>query len=995
MPFLDQYVGDDNQPTSLYCLNPPLLSMSNANLPTGTVTFLFTDIQGSTQLWQQFPNAMPEALKRHHEILRRAIEEHRGYVFQIIGDAFCAAFHTAPDGLNAALAAQRGLRDAAWGETGPIRVRMALHSGAVELRLGEYTSGEYVSGLTLSRAARLLSAGHGGQVLLSLPASELVQERLPEGVELRDLGAQRLKDLVRPEHIFQTITPDLPAEFPPLKTLDARPHNLPAQLTSFIGRQGEMAEIKGTLLRAAPVTRLLTLSGPGGTGKTRLALQIAANLIDEFPDGAWFVDLAPLSDPERVPGAVAAALGLREVPWRPLGELLADYLRLKKLLLVLDNCEHLVEACARIAQALLQAGAEVKILATSREPLAIPGEVVYRVPTLSLPDPQAPPAAEAISQSEAVRLFAERAAAARPDFAVTDAIAPAIVQICTRLDGIPLAIELAAARLRALSVEQIADRIEDRFRLLTSGSRTSLPRQQTLRALIDWSYNLLTEEERKLFQRLAVFSGGWTLEAAEATCSGEGIGEFDLLDLLAHLVDRSLVVVEEPEGLPRYRLLETIRQYAAEVLDESDRSAYWRSRHLDTYLTLAEEAGLVLRSSQDILWMERLEKEHDNLRAALETAWQGGETQAVLRLGAALYYFWYRRGHIQEGMQHLQQAASLPEAQQHPLELARLLEGLGLYYWLNGEYVSTLKTLDQALILAKSMGAPARVTQALVLYYRSVADMRLGNFTAAQQEAEAALALPEEIQYTYGLAVSNYGLGRIWLEQGQIQAARPHLEQALIWSRTAGDRLVISLVLNSLELVAISDGDYSGALALNQESLELAWQMKDMWMVSGALREAGNVSQAIGDYPAASDYFTESGEISRQQGLLNDYARTRFNLGYVAVLQGRLPAARSKLHESLELFSRFDNRRGRAEALDGFAALAAAEGNHARAARLLGAADASFETLGAGRWPVDLLEYQKLRAALEGRLGIDAFHTHYASGRQLSLEQALEAAAEA
>ncbi len=967
-------------------------SMSTPNLPTGTVTFLFTDIQGSTQLWQQYPDAMPEALRRHHEILRQAIEAHGGYVFQIIGDAFCAAFHTALGGLQAALDAQRQLRDQAWGETGAIRVRMALHSGVADVRAGEYTSGEYVSGLTLSRAARLLSAGHGGQVLLSLSTSELVRDHLPPDVELRDLGSQRLKDLVRPEYIFQSITPDLPAEFPALKTLDIRPHNLPTQLTSFVGREHEMAEIQDVLLHIVPATRLLTLTGPGGTGKTRLALQVTAELIDEFPDGAWFVDLSALTNPGLVPGAAAAAMGLRDVPWRPLEELLADYLRAKKLLLVLDNCEHLVEACARLAQTLLQAGPEVKILATSREPIAIPGEVLYRVPRLSLPDLYTFPEAEALSHSEAARLFVERAAVARPGFTATRGNSSAIVQICTRLDGIPLAIELAAARLRAFSIEQIAERIEDRFRLLTGGSRTSLPRQQTLRALIDWSYNLLTDEERGFFQRLAVFSGGWTLEAAEATCTGEGVETWDVFELLARLVDRSLVLVDDTEGPSRYRLLETILQYASEALQSSGRQAYWRSRHLETYLNLAEEAEPELKSSQDIIWIARLEQEHDNLRLALETARRNGDTKTTLRLGRALYYFWYRRGHIQEGMQYLKMAVELPDSPQYPLELAGLLQGLGLFHWLNGEFPDALETLQQALDLSKSLGDPARSIQVLILYFSAITYMRLGKYTAAQQAAEDALALSHELQDAYGLAVANYGLGRIWIEQGQVQAARAYLEQALKWSRLAGDRSVTSLVLNSLVLLAASDGKFSEALAVNRESLEIARQMKDIWMISGALREAGNLAQAMGDYPTASDNFTESGEISRQQGLQNDYARTRFNLGYVTLLQENLPAARSYLHESHNLFGQLGNQRGLTECLDGYAALLAAEGHFELAARLLGAADASFEILGAGRWPVDLLEYQRLRTRLEEKLGEQAFGIHYASGQTLSLEQAWEVA---
>jgi predicted ATPase/class 3 adenylate cyclase len=962
--------------------------MAPDSLPSGTVTFLFTDIQGSTQLWQQYPAAMPQALERHHAILRQTIEGWDGYVFQIIGDAFCAAFHTARDGLNAAIEAQRQLQAEPWGETGPIRVRMALHSGAVDLHTGEFTSGEYASGLTLSRAARLLSAGHGGQTLLSMSAAELVGDQIPVGIDLLDLGSHRLKDLVRPEHIFQAVTADLPRQFPPLKTLDSRPHNLPMQLTSFIGRQRELVEITGTLQRPAPDTRLLTLVGPGGTGKTRLALQVAADLIDDFPDGVWFVDLSPLIDPELIPQAVAAAWGLREQPWRPLSEVLADYLGGKQLLLVLDNCEHLVEASAMLSQALLQAPG-VKILATSREPLGVMGEVIYRVPTLSLPGDEHPQTPETLTQYEAVRLFIDRATAARSDFTITQANALAVAQICRRLDGIPLAIELAAARLRAFSIDQVAARLEDRFRLLTGGSRTSLPRQQTLRALIDWSYNLLSAQERLLFQRLAVFAGGWPLEAAEAVCSGGEIEPYDVFDLLGRLVDRSLVVANQGGEQPRYRMLETLRQYARERLLASGEATVWENRHLAFYLDLSLSAEPKLQTGEDIIWLQRLEDVQDNLRAALDMATKSDNTRVALQLCGALYYYWLRSGHIQEGMSHTLRVMGMPGLDQYPLEMAHALQALGMLYWLNGAYQPALETLDRCITLINNLRVPALFIEALAMSYRAFTYMRLPDFGKALQDGQAALARFRELQNTYGLAMAHYALGRIAIEQGKFADARPDMEQALQWGRKAGDRLVISLVVNSLELLATSRGDFLQAEALNQESLELARQMKDVWMVSGALREAGNLAQARGDYLAASEYFLKSGDISRQQGLLNDYARTRFNLGYVAILLGELPAGRAHLRESQVIFDRMNHRRGLVECLDGYAALAAAEGKYELAAQLLGTGDAIFQSLGARRWPVDQIEYDRLQAKLTERLGILTFIDNYIAGEKLSLEAAL------
>jgi predicted ATPase/class 3 adenylate cyclase len=521
------------------------------HLPEGTVTFLFTDIEGSTRLWEEHPAAMQAALARHDALLHQAFQVHSGVVFKTFGDQFCAAFATVPDALAAALTLQRALHAAPWEEVGALRVRTALHTGMAETRGGDYF------GPALNRVARLLEAGHGGQILLSRATQELAGDRLPEDASPRDLGEHRLKDLVRPEQIFQLVVPDLPADFPPLKTLDRRANNLPYQLTSFIGREQEMAEVKQLL----SVRRLVTLTGAGGCGKTRLALQVAAEILESASDGAWSVDLAPLADPALVPQAVATALGVREEPGRPLTLTLVEFLKPQDLLMILDNCEHLVAACAQLAEALLQACPTLRILATSREPLSVGGEAPYRVPSLALPEGRQSPVLGSLMQYESVRLFVDRAATVLPTFTVTEENAPAVAQVCRRLDGIPLALELAAARVKALPVQQLAARLEDRFRLLTGGSRTALPRQQTLRATMDWSYDLLSEPERALLRRLSVFHGGWTLEAAEAVCVAEGIEAEAILDLLTALVDRSLVLYEEQEEAGRYRLLETVRQY--------------------------------------------------------------------------------------------------------------------------------------------------------------------------------------------------------------------------------------------------------------------------------------------------------------------------------------------------------------------------------------------------------------------------------------------------
>jgi predicted ATPase/class 3 adenylate cyclase len=573
--------------------------------PSGIIVFLFTDIEGSTALWEAEPAKMGPALALHDEIMAACIAARGGRVFKTVGDSFCASFALASEAVLAAADAQRALAAEAWDLPRPLRVRMAVHAGDAEERAGDYF------GQSLNRTARLLSAGAGGQVLLSLAAAELARDSLPEGMGLIDLGERRLKDLIRPERVFQLEAKGLERDFPPLRTLDSRPNNLPAQASSFVGRERELKDIEGSLAPAqglAP-SRLLTLLGAGGAGKTRLSLQAAADLIDRFPDGAWFVDLAPLRAESEVYPAALRALGLREREGADALAVLREGARQRRMLVILDNCEHLIRPAALLAETLLSAGTGVAVLATSREALRIAGEAVYPVPPLSMPAEGGEPGP--LSQYESVRLFIERARTASADFAVDEANAPAIAEICRRLDGMPLAIELAAARTRMLPPEEILARLGDRFRLLTGGSHTALPRQQTLRALIDWSYDLLDAEEREFLARLSVFRGSFSLEAAETVC-GEGL---DALDLMDRLSSKSLVF---RDGAARYKLLETIREYAWEKGGDSARALM--PRFLGYYAALASrepgaDYGEPLRRK-----VAALAPEHGNLREALEWA---------------------------------------------------------------------------------------------------------------------------------------------------------------------------------------------------------------------------------------------------------------------------------------------------------------------------------------------------------------------------------------
>jgi predicted ATPase/class 3 adenylate cyclase len=649
-------------------IEPPVAAEAPAGpTTTGTVTFLFTDIEGSSQLWSQHPEAMRAALARHDALLRTAIEAHGGAVFKTVGDALHAAFATAVDAVSAALAGQRALAVEAWGATGPLRVRMALHSGTAELRDGDYF------GHALSRAARILDAGHGGQVLLSAASWELARDHLPAEVALRDLGAHWLKSLARPEQIFQFAVPGLPADFPPLQTLDRPTTNLPAQITVFIGRERELAALRDLLGRDD--VRLVTLTGPGGTGKTRLSLQVAADALGMFEHGVWFVSLAPIGDPDLVAATIAQALGVREAGGRPILELLKSYLREKRTLLLLDNFEQIVDAAPLVSE-LLAFAPGLKVLVTSRTTLRLSGEHEYTVPPLGLPPTddgrrttgRQSPNLQTITQYEAVRLFIERAQAARADFAVTNDNAPAVAEICHRLEGLPLAIELAAARVKLFPPAALLARLANRLTFLTGGARDLPERQQTIRNTIDWSYQLLDDAEKTLFARLGVFVGGCTIEAAEAVCSAAGDLPIDVMEGIAALMDKSLLRQEEGvDDEPRFVMLETIREYALERLEQSGEAEAVRRRHTEYYLALAEAAEPWLYShAESPSWLDRLEEEYDNLRAALGWAIERREANLALRFGAALGWFWWLRDDYREGLSWLDAALAQSSADLTP-----------------------------------------------------------------------------------------------------------------------------------------------------------------------------------------------------------------------------------------------------------------------------------------------------------------------------------------
>jgi predicted ATPase/class 3 adenylate cyclase len=764
------------------------------SIPFGTVTFLFTDIEGSTQLFQKHPEAMKSALARHHAILRQAIESHDGYIAQISGDSFIAAFHTAPDALAAALTAQRNLSAEPWIETGPICVRMGLHVGTPEVRVEDVMAGQYSDYTTLARTHRIMSTGHGGQILLSLAVTELIRERLPADVTLRDMGQHRLKGLTQPEHLFQVVAPDLPADFPPITSLTAFPNKLPIHPTPFIGRQAEMKTVKDLLVREN--VHLVTLTGPGGTGKTRLALQAVADLIDHFEDGVYFVDLAPIHDPGSVLAAIARTVGLREMSDRPLIDELKEQLRAKKLLLLLDNFEQVMAAGPKVVE-LLRDCSKLKLLMTSREALHMRGEYVFPVPPLALPRGDLKqPSIEQLTQFEAVKLFIERALAVKPDFTVTNDNAPEVAEICVRLDGLPLAIELAAARISLFSPHALLERVGSRLKLLRGGARDLPLRQQTLRDTIDWSYELLDTGEQRLFALFSVFLG-CKFEAVEAVASGiKHLDEtgVDILDGLASLVDKSLVrQVDQGIGEPRLLMLETIREYATERLEEDHEfSAAARRAHAAYFADFTQRQWERLNGHGREAALEEMESDIENVRTAWRYWRAEGNLEQLRKLTDCLWLLYDARGWYHamvdstaDLLNVLASTPSTPERAQEEImlriSLARALMAI------KGCTQEVEEAYNRALELCQGQGEIPQlfpVLRGLSTFYVYVGDFekgaRMGEriLNLAERNDDASMRVEGHLVLGYNLAFL-----------GELSLGLDHLEKAIASYDPDRDRL--------------------------------------------------------------------------------------------------------------------------------------------------------------------------------------------------------------
>ena len=1000
-----------------------------ALLPTGTVTLLFTDIEGSTNLWEHQLEAMQAALARHDGILRGAIEAYGGHVFKTVGDAFYGVFASAPDALRAAIAAQQALSAERWSEAlGQLRVRMALHSGTPAFRDGDYF------GPPLNRVARLLSTGHGGQTLLSAATQELVRDHLSPGVTLRDLGEHRLKDLIRPERIFQVDAPNLLADYPPLKTLDYRPNNLPLQPNPFVGREREMEAVRQRLLQ--PDVRLLTLTGVGGTGKTRLALQVAADLVDSFPAGVWFVNLAPIGDPDLVLSTIATTLGVRDAGGQPLLETLQAYLHAKQLLLLLDNFEQVLPAAGVVAD-LLATSTGLKVLVTSRAPLRVQAEREFPVPVLALPDPGQLPPLERLTQYDAVRLFIQRAQDVKPNFTVTNANAPAVAEICVRLDGLPLAIELAAVRIKLLPPPALLNRLSNRLNVLTGGARDLPARHQTLRNTIDWSYGLLDASEQVLWRRLAVFVGGCSLDAVESVCSGDDPSGLDILDGLTSLVDKSLLqrVDDDSEEL-RVSMLETLLEYSAEQLEASGEKDELQRRHAAFYLEVAEQAHVLMQGPDEIQWLDRLSREHPNMRAAL--AWSlapGGWPEAALRLCVALNRFWLVRDHVREGRTWIDQAlekGALDEEVRHsPLYaqvllfassfdrflgdvshdralveraleiyreahdrpgMARALFELGLAAFDEYRFAEAESCFEQSLVLFREAGDLFGTARNLNTLGFEIA-FHQGQYERADMLLSEAAALARELEARTFLASTLHRLGYVNRARRDYKRAYAYDHEALEIYRGFGDKRHIVEMLVGLGRTTLAQGEFGQARAFFEEAIRIDRERGDTYHLAFILGAAGlGLGLYIKDYEQADAYLREAVALAREDGNPQIEAEALNNLGWVALDRGATEQAQDYFRECLKGTQGSGVLAFIPNCLIGLARVADLRGQEVVAARLWGAALATAAALSL---PLDgQPEYDPVIAQLRERLDAEAFAAARAEGQAMTVEQAIAYAME-
>ncbi len=907
------------------------------------LTFLFTDIENSTPLWEQFPDEMQQSSARHDAVMREIIEIHQGRVVKTTGDGFHAVFEAPSDGVAAALAGQKALSAETWSPaSGPLKIRMGLHTGESQSRDGDYYGPE------VNRAARVMGLGHGGQVLISEVTAALTRKSLPPDCTLADLGQHRLKGIAAPEQIFQLCHPDLIPEFPPLKSLSSFKHNLGRQLSSFIGREKELEDIK----RMMQSTQLLTLLGPGGTGKTRLMLQVAEETIEEYPDGVWLIELAPLSDPDLIPERVATALNIQEQPNRSLLETLTSYLQHKDALLLLDNVEHLIHGSAVFVEYILERCPKIKFLVTGREALFINGEITLQVPSFSIPEGNLTP--EKIAASEGVQLFIERARAVQSEFDLTQQNAASIANIVRRLDGIPLAIELAAARLRMLDVEQIDARLNDRFRLLTGGRRTALPRQQTLQALIDWSWNLLDKQEQVLLCRLSVFSGGWTIDAAQSVAGFDPLDEFDVFDKLELLINKSLVTVHHiVEAETRYGMLESIRQYAQGKLFESGEGETLRDRHVDYFVALVDDFGQSGIVSGYFTWMEKFSFDADNLRAVVEWIGEDRPHLALHFTGILLQYDpnWlpYReaRSWLEPVVEQARDLLEDPNTNVNCTDFIKALQSLGWLLVTHGEMLRGHALLDECIHLAREHDE-----------YQIMA-ITLGMKSQA-----------------LGSNVSNELIAQ--------------MEEVVDRCRQNNDEIELLMVLFSISQAHFLQGRLDKGKTYLEEVTQLLAKYDVPFIDTWIYYLQAMMEQAAKNLDKAEEYLLLAIEANEKWGQHRMATTARSELAHQYRQQNRLNEAAELYHQTIRSWQEQGHLAAVAHQIECFAYIAIARKQYEHAAHLLGAAqEARQQHNSLSTESQEIADLEQAMCQLEEKMSKEQRDQNLAKGTQISLDEAV------
>jgi len=907
--------------------------------PSSELTFLFTDIEGSTSKWEEQPERMAHAIAGHDTLLREAVVQHGGRIVKTTGDGIYAAFNTPAEGMAAVVAIQVGLLDLETTGGMELRVRCGMHTGPVHARDNDYFGG------TINRTARIMNAAHGGQILVSREVAEQLRDGLPSKVSLEELGSVRLDGLATSETVFQVVHPKLHDNFPALRELESTPNNLPQQLTSFVGRERERTEVEEMLTG----TRLLTLLGMGGLGKTRLSLQIGASVMESYPDGVWFIDLQTTRDDALVASETARVLGVREEPGRPLLQTLCAHVKTRKLMLIVDNCEQVIEACAALANALLRAAPEVRILATSRIALRVPGEQTYIVQPLPVPMRDAD--AATLAKSTAVQLFVERAKLHKPSFALTDKEAPAVAELVYRLEGIPLAIELAAARVRSLAVADINKRLNDRYKILTGGDRTLQARQQTLRALIDWSYDLLEDSEQVLLARLAVFAGGFDLNAIEEICGTDPLDVADVLDIITSLVEKSLLRVEDGDDGARYRMLETIRDYAHEKLTMRGERMPLGIAHCTYYFSMAKAANRESQGAEQAEWTRRIEAELDNLRAAITLTLDASVDPVIaVKIEVALMWFRILRGYASEGRKHIRAALAEPAVQ-----ASDYIHGHALYV---------------GAALAYSQGDNAEARQML----EKCLEIRIRD----GKKPEIAHAWPT-------LAMAKLNLG-------DPEGARAAATQSIEIVRELGDRVNETIASMQLGQIAAYVGEDSLAVSQFQKCLQVARELEYADLECDCELMLGELSMEAGDVEAARATFARAMQIARDAGDKRCETTALWRLGEAALSAGDLEGARTRLVGALRAFQAFDMYVELVGCLEDYATLLRLSGSVVAAAQIYAAAETARKLLVLPRNPKQAQRWNESVAAARAALGDADFQRAWSEGGSWQANQAVQCA---